>query len=71
MIFFGGWESMVMSALQRLATQKISKNGKNSKANSIFIFQNIDLAAKTPKKRPVFSVSTNLLCGFCFLRCCG
>jgi hypothetical protein len=48
MIFFGGCESMVVTALQWLATLKISKNGKNSKANSIFIFQNIDLAAKTP-----------------------
>jgi len=71
MIFFGGSEPMVVAARQWLATQKISKNGKNSKANSIFIFQNIDLAAKTPQKRPVFSVSTNLACADSFLRCCG
>ncbi len=45
---------MLATALQRLATQKISKNRQNSKANSIFISQNIDLAAKTPQKRPVF-----------------
>jgi hypothetical protein len=58
MIFFGGFVWMVVTALQRLATRKILKNRKNSKTNSIFIFQNIDLAAKTPPKRPVFSVST-------------
>jgi hypothetical protein len=37
MIFFGGAASMVVTALQWLATKKISKNRKNSKANSIFI----------------------------------
>jgi hypothetical protein len=52
---------MVVAALQQLATQKISKNRENTKANSFFISQNIDLAAKTPPKRPVFSVSTKLL----------
>jgi hypothetical protein len=48
MIFFGGFESMVVTARQWLATRKISKNHENSKANSIFISRNIDLAAKTP-----------------------
>jgi len=64
MIFFGGCASILVPALQWLATPKISKNRQNSKANSIFIFQNIDLAAKTPQKRPVFSVSTNHAQGF-------
>jgi hypothetical protein len=44
---------MLVTAWQRLATQKISKNRKNSKANSTFISRNIDLAAKTPQKRVV------------------
>src|SRR5277367_4429623 len=50
---------MVVTPLKLFATLKIPKNRKNSKANSIFISQNIDLAAKTPQKRPLFSVSTN------------
>jgi hypothetical protein len=70
-IFFGGSESMVISALQWFATRKFSKNRQNSKANSIFIFRNIDLAAKRPEKRPVFSVSTNLRYAFSFVRHCG
>jgi hypothetical protein len=52
---------MLVSSLQRLATRKISKNRKNSKANSFFISQNIDLAAKTPQKGLIFSVSTKTL----------
>jgi hypothetical protein len=54
---------MLMTYLQQLATRKISKNRQNSKANSFFLSRNIDLAAKTPQKRPVFSVSTNLALG--------
>jgi hypothetical protein len=53
-IFFGGFEPMVAAALQRLATRKILKNRQNTKANSFFVSRNIDLAAKTPQKRPVF-----------------
>jgi hypothetical protein len=45
---------MVAAALQRLATRKILKNRQNTKANSFFVSRNIDLAAKTPQKRPVF-----------------
>jgi hypothetical protein len=51
---------MLITDWQRLATQKIFKNRKNTKVNSIFIFQNIDFAAKTPQNGPVFPVSTNL-----------
>ena len=51
MIFFEGSESVVVASLQRLAARKISKNHKNSKANSVFISQNIDLPAKTTQKR--------------------
>jgi hypothetical protein len=54
MIFFRGPESMLATALQRLATQKILKNRQNSKANSFFLFQNIDLAAKRLQKWPFF-----------------
>jgi hypothetical protein len=54
---------MLMTYLQQLATRKISKNRQNSKANSFFLSRNIDLAAKTPQKRPVFSVSTKTWCG--------
>jgi hypothetical protein len=64
MIFFGGFESMLIPYPQRLATQKIPKNGKKSKANSFFVARNIDLAAKTPQKRPIFSVSTKTWCAF-------
>jgi len=60
MIFFEGSEPMLATALQSFATQKIPKNHQNSKANSIFISRNIGLAAKTPRKKPVFSVSTRL-----------
>jgi hypothetical protein len=45
---------MLATALQRLATQKILKNRQNSKANSFFLFQNIDLAAKRLQKWPFF-----------------
>jgi hypothetical protein len=48
MIFLEGSLSMLITALQRLATWKILKNRQNSKANSFFIFRNIDLPAKTP-----------------------
>jgi hypothetical protein len=58
MIFFGGLDSLLIPCLQRLATRNFLKNRKNSKANSIFMARNIDLAAKTAQKRPVFSVST-------------
>jgi hypothetical protein len=51
---------MLHTDVQRLATFKISKNRKNSKANSFFISRNIDFAAKTPQKRPLFAVSNNL-----------
>jgi hypothetical protein len=61
MIFFGGREALLIPCLQRLATRKILKNRQNTKANSIFISRNIDFAAKTPQKRPVFSVSTKPL----------
>jgi hypothetical protein len=54
MIFLEGSESMVVAPLQRLATQKILKKRQKSKANSFFVSRNIDLAAKTPQKRPVF-----------------
>jgi len=54
---------MLNTVLQRLATRKILRNCQNTKVNSIFISQNIVLAAKTAEKRPVFSVSTKLLCG--------
>ncbi|HEV7926519.1 MAG TPA: hypothetical protein VGR14_14250 [Verrucomicrobiae bacterium] len=53
-IFFGGSEPMLDAALQQLATRKILKNRQNTKANSFFLSQNIDLAAKTPQKWPVF-----------------
>ncbi|HEV7925146.1 MAG TPA: hypothetical protein VGR14_07325 [Verrucomicrobiae bacterium] len=59
MIFFGWLEPLLIAYLQRLIMQKTAKNRKNSKANSFLISRNIDLAAKTPQKRPVFSVSTN------------
>jgi hypothetical protein len=36
-IFFEGSESMLVAALQLFATQKIPKNHKKSKANSIFV----------------------------------
>jgi hypothetical protein len=39
---------MLAAALQRLATHEILKNRQNTKANSFFLSQNIDLAAKTP-----------------------
>jgi hypothetical protein len=63
MIFFEGSESMLHPCLQCLATFKISKKRQKSKANSFFVSRNIDLAAKTPQKRPVFSVSTKTWCG--------
>ena len=62
---------MLIPYLQRLATLKIPKNLKNSKANSIFISRNIDLAAKTPQKWPVFSVSTKTWCADLSPRHCG
>jgi hypothetical protein len=37
---------------------KPQKTVENQKQSVIFIPQNIDLAAKTPQKRPIFSVST-------------
>jgi hypothetical protein len=48
MIFFGGFFWLLVPNLQWFATLKISKNRQKSKANSIFISQNIDLPAKTP-----------------------
>jgi hypothetical protein len=60
MIFFEASQSMVVAALQHLATRKILKNRKNTKANSFFISRNINLAAKTPQKGGVFRVSTKL-----------
>jgi hypothetical protein len=62
---------MLIPYLQRLATLKIPINRKNSKANSIFISRNIDLAAKTPQKWPVFSVSTKTWCADLSPRHCG
>ncbi len=38
MIYFGGSEPMLATALQRLATQKISKNRQNSKSKLDFYF---------------------------------
>jgi len=37
MIFLEGFDPVLTAVLQRLATQKIFKKRKNSKANSIFI----------------------------------
>jgi len=54
MIFFGGFGWLLVTNLQRFATLQITKNRQKSKANSIFISQNIDLPGKTPQKRPVF-----------------
>jgi hypothetical protein len=51
-------DSMLVTYLKPLTTQEILKNRQNTKANSIFISRNIDLTAKTPQNRPVFSVST-------------
>jgi hypothetical protein len=48
MIFFEGYESMVVTALQLVATQKIFKKRKNTKANSIFFCAEGRFSAKTP-----------------------
>jgi hypothetical protein len=53
MMFFGALESLLHAVLQRLATQQIFKNRKNTTAKLILMPGNIDLAAETPKKRPV------------------
>jgi hypothetical protein len=71
MIFFGGSESMLIAARQRLATQNILKNRQKSKANSFFLRRNIDLAAKTPQKWSIFSVSTNLSSGVLLVKTLG
>jgi hypothetical protein len=71
MIFFGGSEWMLVATLQQLATQKISKNRKNTKANSFFISRNIDLPAKTPQKRPAFMPVLRFDALFSLLICCG
>jgi len=60
---------MLIADLQRLATQKIFKKRKNSKANSIFFCAKGRFSAKTAKKGPVFRVSTKLLQGGCSLSC--
>jgi hypothetical protein len=60
MIFFGGVGSMLFLANQLLATQKTSKNGKNAKKSAKYFLPDPRFAAKTPQKRPVFSVSTKL-----------
>jgi hypothetical protein len=60
MIFFAGFRETLLFARQYVAKHKTNKKWKNAKNSSIFPAKNSRFPAKTPKKRPVFSVSTNL-----------
>src|SRR5271155_326041 len=57
-IFLEGSESSEIPHHQGLAIKKIPKNRKNAKKSVIFSSENPGFAAKTPKKRPFFAVST-------------
>jgi len=56
MIFFGRSESLLWPILQRLATRKIFKNGKNTKAKCHFYF---------PNHRSSCQNASKLACFFC------
>ena len=56
---------------QWLATQEITKNVKNVKKSAKYFLPTPCFSAKTPQKRPLFSVSTKLQRAFWSIRCYG
>jgi hypothetical protein len=54
MIFFGGFESMLVTTWQRLATQKILKNRQNTKAKYHFYFAKHRFSCQNAGKKACF-----------------